>query len=85
MTPEEKSKRIIEALGTKKGRERLARKMREPLSYGFKVPYADYEFLCECDRIVKPTGFGVCPECGFDLMLSEPVPSLVIVVIEEWE
>jgi hypothetical protein len=84
MTDKEKSKRILERLSSASGRRELGRSMSEPLSYGFRVPYADSEFLCDCNRVVKPTGFGSCPECGFDLMLSEPVPGWVIVILEEW-
>jgi len=82
MTPEEKSEKIAKRLSTKAGREELGRKMMDPLSYGFHAPYA-VEFLCECDRVVKPVGFGSCPECGFDLMLSEPVPFMVVVILVE--
>lgn len=57
--------------------------MAEPLSYGFRVPYAERDFLCECGEMVQPTGFGLCPECGLDLMMSEPVPPSVLVMTEE--
>ncbi len=83
MNADEKAKTIAERLSTEKGRRRLAENMREPLSYGFRVPYADHEFLCDCCKVVKPTGFGLCPECGFDLMLSKPIPPLVIVIEAE--
>ena len=82
MDSKEKSKRIIERLSSASGRRELGRQMMEPLSYG--LSYADIEFLCECGWLGTPTGFGSCPECGFDLMLSELVPVGVIVILDEW-